>query len=202
MASLNNKHDISFPAHVKFSVQLFSVSACLSWGESTECKGSQVFLAKTPTSFRRPYVWSARIVLQEHLRRVMIFAKLKPLVSYMIMAKLMLLQCRIKPCLFMEKCKIVKMQICVNIYISIYIYNVYMYIVASRQGVDHRRPGNAALTTKHLHLRLMSGTPLALDGRSLKWRGNTHWESWTEAPWETELTRVFYPLTETDWNPG
>ncbi len=59
---------------------------CLE-GESTEWKGSSVFLAKTPTSFRRPYVWSARIVLQERLRRLMIFAKLKPLVSYMIIPK-------------------------------------------------------------------------------------------------------------------
>lgn len=74
-----------------------------------------VFLAKTPTSFRRPYVWSARIVLQQRLRRVIIFAKLKPLVSYMIMLKLMLLQCQIEPCLFMEKCR---KYLCVNIYIQ------------------------------------------------------------------------------------
>ncbi len=35
--------------------------------------------------------------------------------------------------------------------------------VVSHQGVDHRRPGNAALTitTNHQHLRLMSGTPAA-----------------------------------------
>ncbi len=76
--------------------------------------------------------------------------------------------------------------------------------VASRQGVFHRHPGNAALiiTTKHLHLRLMSGTPAAHEGCFLKWGEKTHWGSWTEAPWETELMRVSYPLTETDWNPG
>lgn len=48
-----------------------------------------VFLAKTPTSFRRLYVLS---VLQQCLRRTMLFAKLKPLVSYVKMPKLMLLQ--------------------------------------------------------------------------------------------------------------
>ncbi len=30
----------------------------------------------------------------------------------------------------------------------------------------------------------------------------TPWGSWTEAPGETELMRVFSPLTETDWNPS
>ncbi len=86
MDSLNNNHSI-FPFQ-PMSNSAFSCSVYgLSWGESTEWKGSSVFLAKTPTSFRRPYVWSARIVLQERLRRLMIFAKLKPLVSYMIIPK-------------------------------------------------------------------------------------------------------------------
>ncbi len=83
-------------------------------------------------------------------------------------------------------------------------YYLCVYIVASRQGVDHRRPGNAALliTTKHLHLRLMSSTPAAHEGCSLKWGEKTPWGGWTEAPGESELMCVFSPLTETDWNPG
>ncbi len=74
-------------------------------------------------------------------------------------------------------------------------YYLCVYIVASRQGVDHRRPGNAALliTTKHLHLRLMSSTPAAHEGCSLKWGEKTPWGGWTEAPGETELTCVFSP---------
>ncbi len=76
--------------------------------------------------------------------------------------------------------------------------------VASRRGVDHRHPENATLliTTKHLHLRLMSSTPAAHEGCSLKWGEKTPWGCWTEAPGETELACVFSPLTETDWNPG
>lgn len=122
-ASLNSNHTIPFQP-MSNSALSFSVYAlvCLE-GRVRSAKDLQenrfeeqgylnhwsskvsVFLAKTPTSFRKIYIWSARIVLQLHLRRAMLFATLKCLVSYMITPKLILLQFQTEPGLLMKKCK-------------------------------------------------------------------------------------------------